>query len=184
MEALREEKHTVFLDRDAEDVALASRGDHGAFERLYRENVSRIHSLAVRMTDLDQAADLTQEIFIRAWQKLDTFGGRSTFATWLYRVAINIILARRASLSKERSRYLDPENILERIPARSASSDLNMDFESAIRTLPGGARQVFVMHDVEGFKHEEIAEMLEISAGTSKSQLHRARMLLREQLVR
>jgi RNA polymerase sigma-70 factor (ECF subfamily) len=184
VEAITKEIPSATLDRDAEDVALASSGDTIAFERLYRAHVPRIHSLVLRMTHTDSAADITQDVFLRAWQKLGTFRGRSTFGTWLYRVALNVILAHRAAASRERSRYLDPEDILDRVPAKSKPNDLLMDFEEAITSLPGGARRVFVLHDVEGFKHEEIAEMLEISVGTSKSQLHRARMMLRGLLDR
>jgi RNA polymerase sigma-70 factor (ECF subfamily) len=184
VESITREKQRVKPDPDADDVALAADGDTVAFERLYRSHVPRIHGLVLRMTHGDVAADLTQDVFIRAWQKLDTFQGRSTFGTWLYRVALNVVLAHRAAASREQSRYLDPENILERVPAKAKSSDLKIDFEEAVATLPGGARQVFVLHDVEGFKHEEIAEMMEISVGTSKSQLHRARMMLRGQLDR
>jgi RNA polymerase sigma-70 factor (ECF subfamily) len=184
VESITEERHTAKADPDAEDVALASEGDTVAFERLYRAHVPRILSLVRRMTHEDAAADITQDVFIRAWQKLDTFQGRSTFGTWLYRVALNVVLAHRATAGRERSRFLDAENILDRVPAKAGSSDLRIDFEEAMGTLPGGARQVFVLHDVEGFKHEEIAGMMEISVGTSKSQLHRARMMLRGQLDR
>jgi RNA polymerase sigma-70 factor (ECF subfamily) len=184
VESITEERHTAKADPDAGDVALATDGDTVAFERLYRTHVPRIHSLVLRMTNEDAAADLTQDVFIRAWQKLATFQGRSTFGTWLYRVALNVVLAHRSAAGKERSRYLDPENILERVPAKARSTDLKIDFEEAMGTLPGGAKKVFVLHDVEGFKHEEIAEMMEISVGTSKSQLHRARMMLRGQLDR
>jgi RNA polymerase sigma-70 factor (ECF subfamily) len=184
VEASTKETHTAKVDPDAEDVARATGGDTVAFERLYRAHVPRIHSLVIRMTRADAAPDLTQDVFIRAWQKIGTFQGRSTFGTWLYRVALNVILAHRAAASRERSRYLDPEDILERVPAKTRSTDLSIDVEEAIGTLPGGAKRVFVLHDVEGFKHEEIAEMMEISVGTSKSQLHRARMMLRGQLSR
>ena len=184
MESITSDRQTAKADPDAGDVALATDGDTVAFERLYRSHVPRIHSLVLRMTNEDAAADLTQHVFIRAWQQLGTFQGRSTFGTWLYRVALNVVLAHRATASKERSRYLDPENILDRVPAKAKSSDLKIDFDEAVGSLPVGARKVFVLHDVEGFKHEEIAGMLEISAGTSKSQLHRARMILRGQLER
>lgn len=184
MESITKERKRAQPDPDAGDVERATNGDTVAFERLYRAHVPRIHSLVLRMTDADAAADLTQDVFIRASRKLGSFEGRASFGTWLYRVALNVVLAHRAAVRRERSRYLDPEKILDRVPARAKSSDLRIDFEEAIGTLPGGARRVFVLHDVEGFKHEEIAEMMEISVGTSKSQLHRARMMLRGQLDR
>jgi RNA polymerase sigma-70 factor (ECF subfamily) len=119
---------------------------------------------------------------VRAWQKLGLFRGESAFGTWLHRLAINVILAKRAELGKARERYSDDETTFDRLPSRPSSVDERMDFEAALELLPRGAREVFVLHDVEGYKHEEIAELLKVTAGTSKSQLHRARMVLREYL--
>ncbi|HZI89541.1 MAG TPA: RNA polymerase sigma factor [Candidatus Polarisedimenticolia bacterium] len=170
--------------RDQEDVALAARGDVRAFARLYGTHAPRIFNLARRMTSPDTAVDLTQDIFLRAWQKLHTFRGESAFGTWLHRLAVNVILARRSALSTERSRITDDEGALDAVPAKAGRSDLGMDFERAIEHLPDGAKTVFVLYDVEGFQHEEIATMLGISSGTSKAQLHRARMILRRHLTR
>lgn len=175
---------TVPAGSDAVDAMLAAAGDSRAFERLYRGHIARIHSLARRMTGDDEAGDLTQMIFVRVWQKLGTFRGESKFGTWLHRVAINVILGRRASLKIERARRHDGEEIFETLPARPAGTEHRLDFDRAIVRLPSGARQIFVLHDVEGFKHEEIAGMLKINIGTSKAQLHRARMLLRGHLER
>jgi RNA polymerase sigma-70 factor (ECF subfamily) len=166
------------------DVALAARGDARAFERLYRCHVARVHGLARRMAGNDLADELTQEIFVRTWQKLWSFRGESAFGTWLHRVAVNVILARRAARAGERARLVGGTELLETVPARPASADLGMDFETALARLPDGARRIFVLHDMEGYKHEEIARLLEITAGTSKAQLHRARMLLRRHLNR
>jgi RNA polymerase sigma-70 factor (ECF subfamily) len=130
------------------------------------------------------ADEVTQDVFVRAWEKLGTFRGASSFGTWLYRLAINLILGQRAVLGKERERLRNGEGIVERMVARPGTPELEMDFESAIARLPDGARKVFVLHDVEGFKHNEIGEMLGVSAGTSKAQLHRARMALRQYLER
>lgn len=131
----------------------------------------------------DEAADdLTQEVFIRAWRKLDTFRGSSSFGTWLHRLAVNLILSKRTALSRHRDRHVAVEGILERMSGRSDTPGLAMDIEAALERLPDGAREVFVLYDVEGYSHNEIAEAMEISIGTSKSQLHRARMLLRRQL--
>jgi RNA polymerase sigma-70 factor, ECF subfamily len=170
---------------DASDVQRAAAGDHDAFERLYRGHVGRVHALARRMTDDDVAEDLTQEVFIRAWEKLPTFRGESRFGTWLHRLAVNHILSRRETLRKREARRVTGEGILDRVvaPLRRASG-LALDFERAVVRLPEGARQVFVLYDVEGYGHEEIAEAMGISVGTSKSQLHRARMLLRGHLDR
>jgi len=133
----------------------------------------------------DVADDLTQEVFIRAWQKLASFRGESRFGTWLHRLAVNLLLTRRETLRKREARAVTGEGVLERIAAvRQRSSGTALDIEGALRRLPDGARQVFVLFDVEGYGHEEIAESMGISVGTSKSQLHRARMLLRGHLER
>ena len=166
---------------EAADATRAAAGDARAFERLYRLHVARIHSLSRRMAGDDDANELTQEIFVRAWNKLGTFRGESAFGTWLYRLGINLILSHRQSRSVQRQRF-EPGHDLETLPSKPAGTDHRVDFEYAIALLPRGARQVFVLHDVEGYRHEEIARMMRITAGTSKAQLHRARMLLRETL--
>ena len=168
---------------DLSDAGRAARGDARAFERLYQSHVSRIYSLARRMIDDEQAAEVTQDIFVRAWQKIGTFRGEAAFGTWLHRLAINVILAKRSWLGTQRSRFLSDEDALEELPSRPASTELGLDFESAIDRLPGGARQIFMLHDVEGYKHEEIATLLGVTTGTTKAQLHRARMMLRRQLA-
>jgi RNA polymerase sigma-70 factor (ECF subfamily) len=168
---------------EAADVQRAANGDHSAFERLYRGHVGRIYSLAVRMVDDEHAEDLTQEIFIRAWRKLDTFRGQSQFGTWLHRLAVNHILSRRSTLRKREARRAGGDGLLSRVVApRRRASGAALDIEGALERLPGRAREVFVLYDVEGYSHDEIAEALGVSVGTSKSQLHRARMLMREQL--
>ncbi|HEX8242289.1 MAG TPA: sigma-70 family RNA polymerase sigma factor [Longimicrobium sp.] len=164
------------------DAMLAAAGDAHAFGRLYRDHAARIHSLARRMAGDDQADELTQDVFVRAWEKLRTFRGESAFGTWLHRLAVNLILAKRAQTAKRRGREAGDE-ALEWTPARPVTPELAMDFDTAVQRLPEGARQVFVLFDVEGYRHEEIAALLEISVGTSKSQLHRARMILREHLT-
>jgi RNA polymerase sigma-70 factor (ECF subfamily) len=169
-------------DPDAVDATLAASGDAHAFERLYRNHLARIHSLIRRMLSDDEADEVTQDIFVRAWQKLGTFRGESAFGTWLHRLAINVILGRRETLGTRRKRYLEGDTMLELVPARRSAPETAMDMEAAIGLLPEGARQVFVLHDIEGYRHEEIADMLGLAAGTSKSQLHRARMALRRHL--
>jgi RNA polymerase sigma-70 factor (ECF subfamily) len=167
---------------EADDVSRAARGDRRAFERLYRAHVGRIHSMARRMVGFDEANESTQDVFVRAWEKIGTFRGESAFGTWLYRLAVNVMLARRAKFAIQRARHGGTEDVLDTLTARPAQSDLGMDFEASIARLPEGARQVFVLHDVEGFKHEEIGRMLGVTSGTSKAQLHRARMMLRRSL--
>lgn len=164
------------------DWALAQDGDTSAFERLYHEHVARVHSLARRMAGGEAADDLTQEVFIRAWEKLGSFRGDSAFGTWLHRLAVNWILSRREAMRKREARHVPGEAVFETLHSRPGTPGLRMDFEKAVDRLPDGAREVFVLYDVEGWPHKDIARMLKISVGTSKSQLHRARMLLRQHL--
>ena len=166
-------------DLDSRDAALAATGDAQAFERLYGRHVVRIHSLARRMAGSESADELTQDAFVRAWQKLHQFRGEAAFGSWLYRVAISVILAHRRRLAIHRARLAPEEWIREGTPSHEKRSEIGMDFEGAIERLPDRARRVFVLHDVEGYKHHEIARMMKITSGTSKSQLHRARMILR-----
>lgn len=168
---------------EATDVQRAAGGDHQAFERLYRDHVGRVFALALRMAGDRAAEDLTQEVFIRAWEKLGTFRGDAQFGTWLHRLAVNLILSRRETMRKRDARHVASEGVVERLRAPTRrSSGAALDLEAAVQTLPDGARQVFVLYDVEGYGHEEIANRMGISVGTSKSQLHRARMLLRRHL--
>ncbi len=165
------------------DVKRAQDGDHEAFERLYREHVGRVFALCVRMVDEQSAEDLTQEVFIRAWNKLSTFKGQSRFGTWLHRLAINHVLSRRETQRKREARHAGGDGVLARVVApKRRSSGHALDLERAIGRLPERARDVFVLYDVEGYSHDEIADVLGVSVGTSKSQLHRARMLMRRHL--
>ena len=165
------------------DVALAAGGDASAFERLYRTHVARIHSLTRRMLGTREADEVTQDIFVRTWQKLGQFRGDSAFSTWLHRLAVNVVIERRRSFAIQRERMSDDPDALDGITVPPARVDLRVDFDAAIEQLPPGAREIFVLHDVEGYNHREIAVMLEIASGTSKRQLHRARMLLRQHLT-
>ncbi len=178
------EPDTIPAGSDAADAKLAAAGDVRAFERLYRRHVARIHGLARRMAGDEEAGEMTQMVFVRAWQKLGSFRGESAFGTWLYRVAINLILGQRASMRAERNRREEGDDVLADVAARPAGTEQRLDFDAVISRLPAGARRVFVLHDVEGYKHNEIASMLRINAGTSKAELHRARMLLRSHLER
>ena len=165
-----------------DDVALAAGGDVRAFERLYRAHLPRVHGLVRRMTGGRDADELTQDVFVRVWQKLATFRRESAFGTWLHRLAANVVIERFRTDALRRGRHLDGEEIFERLPSTPTSGDLAMDLDAALVHLPDGAREIFVLHDVEGYKHQEIADLLGISAGTSKAQLHRARMMLRRHL--
>ena len=173
------------------DAARAAAGDRRAFERLYGSHVDRVFSICARMCgDRERAEELTQDVFVRAWEKLPQFRGESAFGTWIHRVAVNVVLNDRKTASRERSRAApdaghedeEPEAVFGGHAPPSHADRL--DLEAAIAQLPPGARKVFVLHDVEGYKHEEIAEMLGVTTGGTKAQLHRARMLLREALER
>jgi RNA polymerase sigma-70 factor (ECF subfamily) len=163
-------------------VARAAAGDVRAFEQLYTTHLPRVHSLVRRMAGGRDTDELTQDVFVRVWQKLGTFRGDSAFATWLHRLAVNVVIERFRVETTRRTRLHDGEEIFETLSAPGRSGDLSMDFQAALERLPDGAREIFVLHDVEGYKHQEIADLLGISAGTSKAQLHRARMMLRRHL--
>jgi RNA polymerase sigma-70 factor, ECF subfamily len=163
-------------------VALAAGGDVRAFEHLYRTHIPRVHSLVRRMAGGRDTDELTQDVFVRVWQKLGSFRGDSAFGTWLHRLAVNVIIERFRQDATRRQRLHDGEEIFDTLPSPPRSGDMRMDFEAALETLPDGAREIFVLHDVEGYKHHEIGTLLEISSGTSKAQLHRARMMLRRYL--
>jgi RNA polymerase sigma-70 factor (ECF subfamily) len=173
------------MDGETADVALAQSGDGRAFERLYRAHVTRVHGLVRRMITGGDPEDLTQDVFVRAWEKLHTFRGEAAFGTWLHRLAVNVILGRRKSLAIERGRLHEDGEIIDDVAAvHKESPEHSVDFEAAIKRLPDGARQVFILHDMQGYRHEEIAKLLGIVPGTSKSQLHHARMALRKHLDR
>lgn len=165
-------------------VTRAAAGDVQAFEELYRDHVGRVYALCLRMTgDAQLAEELVQESFVRAWQKLRTFRGESAFATWLHRLAVNVVLAhlRGAGRRERRDGGAAVEGLAE-LQAPAPNPAAAIDLERAIGTLPGGLRTVFVLHDVEGFRHREISRLTGIAVGTSKAQLHRARRLLRKAL--
>jgi RNA polymerase sigma-70 factor (ECF subfamily) len=173
----------------SDDVALAAAGDRSAFERLYRTHVNRVYSVCMRMVgDRGTAEELTQDVFVRCWEKLGTFRGDSQFSTWLHRLAVNVVLNEREAEGRRRKRHDDGVEDLDTISAGDVRAlpvpGLSLDLEKAIATLPPGARKVFVLHDVEGYTHEEIGAMLGVTAGGCKAQLHRARMLLRRVLTR
>lgn len=174
---------------ESADVMLAAKGDRKAFERLYRSHVNRVFTLCTRMCGSRiRGEELTQDVFVRAWEKLPQFRGDAQFSTWIHRVAVNIVLTDRKNEARSRKRMVEEEPEREDTPLQRASVTPGygdrMDITAAMETLPAGAKQIFVLHDIEGYKHEEIAEMCGITAGGSKAQLHRARLLLREALTR
>ncbi len=166
-------------------VQDARAGDLAAFERLYRDNERRVFALCMRLSsDPALAEELTQEVFIRAWRKLGSFRGQSAFSSWLYPLTVNVALTERRSRRRRLARVVptDDATTLEP-PTPTPTPETAFDLEKAMTGLPPGARRVFVLHDVEGRTHEEIASLLGLAPGTSKAQLHRARKLLREVLT-
>jgi RNA polymerase sigma-70 factor (ECF subfamily) len=168
-----------------ETVRMAQQGDAEAFRALYEANVGRVYAVCLRFAgDRGTAEEHTQDVFVRAWQRLHTFRGESAFSTWLYRLTVNEVLQARRAGGRRSARvsYTDePEKLPRLTPSAPARAT---DLERAIAALPEGARTVFVLYDVEGYQHEEIARLTGIAEGTSKAQLHRARRLLREALER
>lgn len=178
---------TQAIEESGTWVARAASGDRHAFEHVYRTHLNHVFSLCVRMTgDRTRAEELTQDVFVRAWEKLPSFRGESAFSTWLHRLTVNVVLNERRVDGRDRSRNVSSDDDDERAPPAGSTSQPmqaeKLDLERAIAKLPKGARKVFVLHDVEGFTHEEIGSMLGVTAGGCKAQLHRARLLLREAL--
>ncbi len=175
-------------DRRAAELTLvraAQGGDLLAFERLYRDNERKVFGLCFRLSgDPALAEELTQEVFVRAWRKLASFRGESAFSSWLYPLTVNVAFSERRSRRRRDARIVATEDParLERTP-RTPTPEAGFDLDKAIASLPPGARAVFVLHDVEGRTHEEIAALLKLAPGTSKAQLFRARRLLREALA-
>lgn len=171
--------------RTAELARRAREGDTAAFEALYRLHAGRTYALCLRLCgDPTWAETLAQDAFVRAWRKLPTFEGRSAFGTWLHRLTVNLVIEELRAEARRNGRVFAIEDLTSVDVARpDASPGTALDLERAIAALPAGARLIFVLHDVQGYRHEEIARMTGLSAGTSKSQLHRARRLLREALA-
>jgi RNA polymerase sigma-70 factor (ECF subfamily) len=165
-------------------VARAQEGDVSAFEQLYRSNSGRVYGLCLRLSgNPTTAQELAQDVFVRAWQRLSSFRGESAFFSWLYTLTVNVAFSEGRSRKRRLARITTTDDLTpyER-PGRPPSPEAAVDLEKAIAALPPGARAVFVLHDVHGFKHEEIGGMLGVAIGTCKAQLHRARRLLRESL--
>jgi RNA polymerase sigma-70 factor, ECF subfamily len=181
-------------DSEGTLVQRAQRGDEQAFATLYQLNKKRVYSVCLRMTkDVAEAEDLAQEAFIHVFRNLNSFRGNSAFATWLYRIAVNTVLMklrRRKSppvLSLDEAVSSDSPSLKREIGKDDLSLRGAIDriaLRRAIEELPGGARQIFELHEVEGYQHHEIAEQLQCSIGNSKSQLHKAKMKMRDLLLR
>lgn len=175
---------TATADVEKDRIRLARDGDTHAFEALYREHVRRVYAVCLRMTaNITRAEDLTQRTFVAAWQKLSHFRGDSAFSSWLHRVAVNTVLADlRAEHRRTRRVFGTEDPAALETPPPAPPAGIRLDLDAAIAALPPQARAVFVLHDVEGWRHEEIAAELGVATGTTKAQLHRARKLLQEAL--
>ena len=186
---------------DARLIERARAGDVDAFEHVYRQEVGRVFALCLRMSgDAGRARELTQSVFVRAWDRLASFRGESQLSSWLHRIAVNEVLTEARTDRRRRARVvLAGDESLDRAtgdpgaPAsaptyqgvtRPVDTESKIDLERAIAGLPPGARTVFVLHDIEGYKHEEISKMTGSAEGTLRAQLHRARKLLMEALSR
>jgi RNA polymerase sigma-70 factor, ECF subfamily len=179
--------------RDEHVVRMAQQGDVAAFERIYRLHSRRVYTLCLRMvSDRSEAEDLTQEVFLQLFRKINTFRGESAFSTWLHRMSVNIVLLRfrkKSPLEKSLATITNPEEGPSAEAREWGGPDLRLKgaldriaLETAINALPPGYKAMFILHEVQGYKHEEIAEIFGCSAGNSKSQVHKARARLRELL--
>jgi RNA polymerase sigma-70 factor (ECF subfamily) len=184
-------------ESDAALVERARSGDVSAFEHVYRREVGRVYALCLRMTgDAVRARELTQSVFVRAWDRLASFRGDSQLSSWLHRIAVNEVLIEARTDRRRQARVVLAEDhaagsggAVEDAPAYSGvtlpvDTESRIDLERAISMLPPGARTVFVLHDIEGYRHEEISRMTGSAEGTLRAQLHRARKLLMEALSR
>jgi RNA polymerase sigma-70 factor (ECF subfamily) len=162
-------------------VRAAQSGDLAAFGRVYREHVGRVYALCVRLSaDRVFAEQLTQDTFVRAWERMSTYRGDSTFAAWLRRLTVNVVMTERRTASR-RATTTDDETLAS-VP-RERTDDAGIDLDRAIARLPEGARTVFVLHAIEGYRHDEIAELTGIAEGTSRAHLHHAREILKKELT-
>lgn len=175
---------------DGELVARARRGDVDAFGVLYRRTSGRVYAICLRMSgDGERAKELLQDVFVRVWERLESFRGEAAFTSWLHRLTVNVVLAQSRADRRRGNRFgaLPDEPDSERLSdsgGGATSIGHRLDLETAIASLPPGARKVFVLHDIEGFRHEEIARLTGTAEGTVRAQLHRARKLLMEALGR
>lgn len=175
---------------DLDSIRQAGAGDMAAFEEIYKRHHRRIYNLCLRMTqNATESEDLTQEVFVQLFRKMNSFRGDSAFSTWLYRLTVNLVLMHFRKRIVRFEITIDTDVIPEQIVIGTENQNKmkivdRLALEEAISQLPKGYKTVFVLHDVEGFEHEEIARILNVSSGTSKSQLHKARLKLRKILSR
>jgi RNA polymerase sigma-70 factor, ECF subfamily len=185
------QKATPKAASETQLIARAKEGDEAAFEALFETHKRRVYSLCLRMTgNTAEAEDLTQEAFLQLFRKISTFRGESAFSTWLHRLAVNVVLMhlrkkglQQVSLDEVDTSQEEPVKREYRDDDRRLMGSIDrIGLARAIAELPPGYRTVFVLHDIEGYEHNEIAEIMDCSVGNSKSQLHKARMKLRDWL--
>jgi RNA polymerase sigma-70 factor (ECF subfamily) len=166
-------------------IHRAQSGDFAAFEDLYHLHLKKVYAICLRMTaDPSRAEEMAQVTFVRAWEKLGLYRAEGNFGGWIGKLAVNVVLADQRAAGRRRRRESGAEDVILFPRAEADEAGSALDLEQAIAALPPRARHVFVLHDVEGYRHDEIARMLNVATGTSKAQLHRARKLLREALRR
>jgi RNA polymerase sigma-70 factor (ECF subfamily) len=168
---------------DSDLVERCLNGDLGAFEEVYRQHSTRLYNLAFRMVgNAADAEDLLQDIFLTAYRKLDSFRGAAALGTWLYRLGMNVCLDRLRSKAARQDQATDTldERLGKTTQSNTLGSVSRIDLERAIESLPEGSRAAFLLHDVEGFDHHEVGQILGVAEGTSKSQVHKARLRIRE----
>ena len=175
-------------DKEFELVRQAAAGNTFAFRELYDNNVSRVYAVCLRISrDPDIAEELTQEVFIKAWEKLSSFQFGSKFSSWLHSIAVNQFLMMKRSEKRLSERVSELTYMIDTEQLHNKSKhhhDARIDIEQALEKLPEQARIAFVLHDIEGYKHHEISGIMNIEIGTSKAHLHRARRMLREELTK
>jgi len=179
---------------EIELARLAASGDHSAFERLYHAHSSRVFALCLRMSgSRERAGELTQDVFVHVWERLSSWRGESALSSWIYRLTVNLVLSNVRGEQRRQKHEVTDETISDdgedtpvepKAAGREPRVHDAIDLERAIASLPKGARTVFVLHDVEGYQHDEIATMTGTAEGTCRAQLHRARKLLIEALER
>jgi len=171
---------------ETELVRNARQGDGNCFKRLFEINVNRIYAFCLRMAANPQLAEeITQDVFVKAWENLHKFRGESKFSTWLHSIAVNEFLTQKRMQKRFMQRFTSTDDVLKydrHGEKPEVHFNTNIDLENAISSLPEQAKMVLILHDIEGYKHKEIAEMINIEVGTSKAHLHRARKILREEL--
>lgn len=176
---------------DRQVVTRAAGGELEAFELLYRRHAGRVYAICLRLSgDSHRARELTQDVFVRTWERLGSYRGESAFGSWLHRLAVNVVLEKARSDKRRTARVaLGDDDLEERwmhagVEPEAMDPETRIDLDRAIAKLPPGARRVFVLHDIEGYRHEEISQVTGTAPGTLRSQLHMARKLLMEALRR